>query len=149
MFLNVLSVKIMSTMDERKLTLEESSRKTGLSRRFLNNVINGTQAPSINSLEKICSALELEPNELLISEKSKDAQHSIPMCVNTLYCSNPKKISTYSPVCPRCNTLLQNDWQSYCHECGQRLSWKNFLDSKTILRKPDKKTNLRTEKICK
>ncbi len=148
MFVKEMAVNVLKIMDERKMTLESLSKKSGLSRRFLNNILSGKQVPTINSLEKLCSALDVEPNDLLTNVKSKDEQRSIAMCVNTVYCNNQKKFSTYTPVCPCCNSLLQTDWQYFCDNCGQKLSWNHFLDSKVIMQKPRKK-DLRTEKICK
>ncbi len=139
MFSKELASKILKFADERNMTLEALSEKSGLSRRFINNVTSGRQVPTLNSLEKLCSALEVEPNDLLISEKSKDQERAIAMLVNTVYCSSKENPSAYTPVCPYCNALLQNDWQSYCDNCGQKLSWKHFLESKVIMQKPPRK----------
>lgn len=148
MFSKELSTKILKLIDERNMTLESLSEASGLSRRFINNVTSEKQVPTLNSLEKLCSALELEPNDLLISDKSKDEERSIAMCVNTVYFNNQETLSTYIPICPYCNTLLQNDWQSYCDNCGQKLSWKHFLDSKITMQKPSK-NNLKDDEHCK
>lgn len=139
MFSKELATKILKHIDERNMTLESLSEISGLSRRFISNVTSGKQVPTLDSFEKLCSALELEPNDLLISDKSKDEERSIAMCVNTVYCNNQETLSTYIPICPYCNTLLQNDWQSYCDNCGQKLSWKHFLDSKITMQKPRRK----------
>ena len=148
MFSNELATKILMLIDERNMTLEALSEASGLSRRFINNVTSGKQVPTLNSLEKLCSALEVEPNDLLINEKSKDQERSVAMLVNTVYCNCKENPSTYTPICPFCNTLLQSDWQSFCDNCGQKLSWKNFLKSKLIMQKPQKK-KLRADKLCK
>ena len=129
----------LKLIDERNMTLEALSEASGLSRRFINNVTSEKQVPTLNSLEKLCSALELEPNDLLINDKSKNNERSVAMFVNTVYCNNQQTNSTYTPVCPYCNSLLENDWQSYCDNCGQKLSWKHFLNSKIIMQKPQKK----------
>lgn len=139
MFSKELATKILKLIDERNMTLESLSEVSGLSRRFINNVTSGKQVPTLNSFEKICSALELEPNDLLINDKSKNEERSIAMCVNTVYCNNKENPSTYIPICPYCNTLLQNDWQSYCDNCGQKLSWKRFINSKIVMQKPRRK----------
>ncbi len=139
MFSKELATKILKLIDKKNMTLESLSEVSGLSRRFISNVTSGKQVPTLNSFEKICSALELEPNDLLISDKSKSEERSIAMCVNTVYCNNQKNLSEYIPICPYCNTLLQNDWQSYCDNCGQKLSWKHFINSKVVMQKPSKK----------
>ena len=148
MFSNELAVKVLKLIDERNMTLEGLSEASGLSRKFINNVTSGKQVPTLNSLEKLCSALEVEPNDLLINEKSKNEERSVAMLVNTIYCNNHKSPSTYTPICPRCNSLLQNNWQSFCDICGQKLSWKHFLDSKVVMQKPPR-NNLKDDKLCK
>ena len=139
MFSKELATKILKHIDERNMTLESLSEISGLSRRFISNVTSGKQVPTLDSFEKLCSALELEPNDLLISDKSKNQERSIAMSVNTVYCNNQDNLSTYIPICPCCNTLLQNDWQSYCDDCGQKLSWKHYINSKIVVQKPARK----------
>ena len=139
MFSKELATKILKLIDERNMTLESLSEASGLSRRFINNITSGKQVPTLNSLEKLCSAFEVEPNDLLINDKSKNEARSIAMFVNTVYCKNSEIFSTYTPICPYCNTLLQNDWQRYCENCGQKLSWKHFIKSKVVIQKPSKK----------
>lgn len=140
MFANELPTKILKLIDEKNMTIEALSKASGISRKFITNITSGKQVPSIHYLEKLCSALEVDPNDLLINEKSKDSERSVAMCVNTTYCNNQKKPFTYTPVCPNCNSLLQNNWQSYCDICGQKLSWKYFMNSKVIMKKPQRKT---------
>lgn len=139
MFSKELAVKILKLVDERNMTIEELSEASGLSRRFITNITSGKQVPTLNSLEKLCSALEVEPNDLLINDKSKNQERSMAMLVDSVYCNNQKSLSTYAPICPHCNSLLQNNWQSYCDNCGQKLSWKHFLESKVIMQQPHKK----------
>lgn len=148
MFSKELAVKILKLIDERNMTLEALSEASGLSRKFIDNVTSGKQVPTLNSLEKLCSALEVEPNDLLINEKSKDSERSTAMFVNTVYCNNQKNLSAYIPVCPYCNALLQSTWQSCCDNCGQKLNWKHFINSKVIMKKPLIK-QIRVDKLCK
>ena len=30
------------------------------------------------------------------------------------------------PICPRCRSSLEREFQSFCDRCGQALSWKHF-----------------------
>lgn len=30
------------------------------------------------------------------------------------------------PICPRCRTTLEREYQSFCDRCGQALSWKKY-----------------------
>ena len=139
MFVKELSVNILKIIDERNMTMDVLSEKSGLSRRFITNITSGKQVPTITSLEKLCSALELDPNDLLINEKSKNEQRALPMCVDAVYCNIEENLTMYTPICPCCNSLLQNMWQSHCDNCGQKLSWKHFLNSKAIMQEPLKK----------
>ncbi len=139
MFSKELSTKILKLIDERNMTLEALSEASGLSRRFINNVTSEKQVPTLNSLEKLCSALEVEPNDLLINEKSLDHERSIAMFVDTVYCNNQKSPLIFTPICPHCNYPLQNNWQSYCDNCGQKLSWKHYINSKIVVQKPARK----------
>lgn len=136
MFTRELSIKIWQMIDERGMTLEELAEAAGLCRKFVGNIASEKQVPTLDSFEKICSALEVEPNDLLISSKSKLDGKAIPMCVDTLYQKIENGRSIFLPICPSCNMLLHNNWQSYCDNCGQKLSWKEYVHSKVISEKP-------------
>ncbi len=146
MYYKEFASNLMQLMGERRMTLEQLSLSTGLSRRFLSNVINCRQVPTLISVEKICSALEKEPNELLMNQKSRRGERAKAMKVNTSYCQRKDNIFSYIPVCPRCNSLLPSDWQSYCDFCGQRLNWQHYLDSEVTMKKPQRK-HLRDDEI--
>ncbi len=30
------------------------------------------------------------------------------------------------PVCPKCNSAMERDYQSFCDRCGQKLDWNDF-----------------------
>ena len=34
------------------------------------------------------------------------------------------------PVCPRCGSSLEIDFQAYCDRCGQALNWKKYHKAK-------------------
>ncbi len=34
------------------------------------------------------------------------------------------------PICPRCKTSMERDYQSFCDRCGQKLCWKNYKNAK-------------------
>lgn len=140
MFTKELSTQMLRIIGQRNMTLEQISELTGMSRKFVSNIVNEKQVPSISSLEKICAALELEPNDLLLSEKSKTLGKSEPMRVSKLYCDTKSHIRSVTPVCPSCNSLLSSELQSHCDYCGQRLSWHRYNESDITFEKP-KKTN--------
>lgn len=112
MFKNQLSIQMLRAIDEKELTLETLSEAAGLSRRFIGNIVNGKQVPTLDSFEKICSALELEPNDLLLSDKSKKHNKSHPLRVTQVYCRKDAGGFSYIPVCPHCNALLESENQS-------------------------------------
>lgn len=37
-----------------------------------------------------------------------------------------KKYYEAYPLCPRCELPIDNDYQCYCSNCGQRLAWGDF-----------------------
>lgn len=38
------------------------------------------------------------------------------------------------PVCPRCGSTLEREYQNFCDRCGQRLGWKELRRAEVILR---------------
>lgn len=138
MFTKEFANNLLKIIEERNLTLESVAEITKLSRKFIGNIINQRQKPTLESFEKICSALQLEPNDLLISQKSKQVGKSEPMAVTKIFCQEKNKTLTYRAVCPSCNKLLQSDWQSYCDCCGQRLSWAQYINADFICKLPEK-----------
>ena len=136
MFTKELSLQMLKVIDHRKLTLEKVSEATGLSRKFIGNIINGKQVPTLDSFEKICSALELEPNDLLLNEKSRFPSKSEPMCVCAALYRENSGTANLIPICPSCNSLLTSELQSYCDSCGQRLSWKKYHKSDITFENP-------------
>jgi transcriptional regulator with XRE-family HTH domain len=138
MFAKQLSVQMLKVIDQRNLTLEKVSELTGMSRKFVSNVVNGKQVPTIDSFEKICTALELEPNDLLLSEKSKAFGRTEPMRINKVFCETKNHIRSVTPICPSCNSLLSGELQGYCDCCGQRLSWHRYSEADITFEKPRK-----------
>ncbi len=136
MFSKELSFQMLKVIDQRKLTLEQVAEAAGLSRKFVGNVVNGKQVPTLDSFEKICSALELEPNDLLLSQKSKLPERAKPMQVKTVYYGGEIDPNTHLPICPHCNAVLTAEHQSYCDACGQKLRWDKYLESDITFEKP-------------
>ncbi len=134
MFTKELSINIMKIIDENNLTVKSVSELANLSRKYLSNIISEKQTPSIDVLENICSALGVEPNDLLLSDKSKQPEKSNAMEVTQIiYCNTKNK---HIPVCPSCLKTLHRDNQAYCDICGQRLSWQNFTNAELIHKLP-------------
>ena len=38
------------------------------------------------------------------------------------------------PVCPRCGTSMEREYQNYCDRCGQRLSWRRLRQAQVVCR---------------
>ncbi len=133
MFSKELAVKLLKIIDERDMTLESVAEATGLTYRFISNVTRGVQVPGLDTFEKICAGLELEPNDLLINEKSKLKDKSRPMNVNKVYCKGESFSVAFLPVCPSCEAILHREFENYCEKCGQRLSWKDYENSELIM----------------
>ena len=42
------------------------------------------------------------------------------------------------PICPRCDTSMEIEYQGYCGSCGQALRWKGYYKAKERKRAPIK-----------
>lgn len=38
------------------------------------------------------------------------------------------------PVCPRCGSAMEREYQNYCDRCGQRLSWRKLRRAQVVER---------------
>lgn len=38
------------------------------------------------------------------------------------------------PVCPRCGSALEREYQNYCDRCGQRLGWRGLGRARVVER---------------
>lgn len=36
------------------------------------------------------------------------------------------------PVCPRCASSLEREYQDYCDRCGQRLDWRQYHRAQVV-----------------
>lgn len=36
------------------------------------------------------------------------------------------------PVCPRCRTTLEREYQRFCDRCGQKLNWRGYRGASVI-----------------
>ena len=58
---------------ERKLTLRAVAEKAGISEGFLSQVENDVNSPSVDTLVKICGALEVNAGDLLNQANKQEA----------------------------------------------------------------------------
>lgn len=132
MFTKELGTKILKILDEREMTIENLAEISNLSRKFVGNVINQRQTPTLDSFEKICAALEVTPNDLLMSEESMLPEKSKAMQVAKVFYNDMAPAKYSFPICPNCNITLEREYQSYCDRCGQMLSWKGYSQAEVI-----------------
>ena len=36
------------------------------------------------------------------------------------------------PLCPRCGSAMEREYQGYCDRCGQRLDWRGLPKARVI-----------------
>ena len=56
--------------------------------------------------------------------QKKDDSYRTPMQI-TLISLHPK--DGIFPICPRCKTPFEREYQAYCANCGQCLGWETFI----------------------
>ena len=61
-----LGKRIASLRRKRRLTQEQLAEKTELSTNYISHIENSRSIPSLETLMKLCAALEITPNELLL-----------------------------------------------------------------------------------
>lgn len=60
-----LGPKIKALREQKEMEIKELARKTGLTVSYVRNIENSFRNPSLASLEKIATALEVSPNVLM------------------------------------------------------------------------------------
>lgn len=118
-------------MGEKNLTQEQLAELCDLTPQFLSNVIRKKSSLKMETLEKMCAALEVTPNDLLLNERAKkQLKVSEAKKVTKVFYLKPTGLSF--PICPGCNTTLDREYQSYCDRCGQFLSWKGYSKAEVV-----------------
>lgn len=132
MFSDNLSSALLKILNERNMSQESFSEACELSTRYISNVICKHSAPTITSLEKICKALDLQPNDLLLDKEIEIQSKSTPKKVTEIRLLNCGLSTTAFPVCPNCSLTMEREYQNYCDRCGQKLDWTGFSKIKII-----------------
>ncbi len=70
-------IRLKSYRKSKKMTLKELSEETGLSVGFLSKIENGFGNPSINNVQKICYALGITVNDLMITKTEDEYLNNI------------------------------------------------------------------------
>lgn len=128
MFSDKLSATILRICDRLGISYEKASERCGLSPRYFGSIARGQTAPTINTLEKICAGFERTPNDLLgITTADEELSYRIAMQV-TQYRrgSSLEGDCAGHPVCPRCKSRIEQEYQSFCDSCGQKLAWDSY-----------------------
>ncbi len=128
MFSKKLSTSVLSICDSRDLSYEAASELCDLSPRYFGSIARGKTAPTVNTLQKLCVGFDRTPNELLgFSTTDEELSYRIAMQV-THYRQHLSFNLSYTifPVCPRCLSNLEREYQAFCDRCGQKLSWDFF-----------------------
>lgn len=58
--------------------------------------------------------------------------YRFPMAVAELMVFSSFCGSTAYYVCPRCRITMEQEYQSYCDRCGQRLDWTNCQNARIV-----------------
>ena len=38
------------------------------------------------------------------------------------------------PLCPRCGSAMEREYQGFCDRCGQKLSWRGYAHAQVVSR---------------
>lgn len=66
MFLDNLASTVLFLCGAKSLSYEQASERCQISPRYFGDIARGKTAPSVLTLEKLCSGLDTTPNELLL-----------------------------------------------------------------------------------
>ena len=83
-----LGRKLASERKNRRLTQEKLAEKTDLANNYISNIETGRSIPSLETLVRLCEALDITPNDLLISSaKSNERYMMDDISQKVLQCS--------------------------------------------------------------
>ena len=134
MFLANLSDALLRLCEQWNLSYADAASMCGLSGRYFGAMICRRTRPSIWTLEKLCSGFGVTPNELLLTQnEQEELAYRSPMRINAVrgYRSFPADDSY--PVCPRCDSTLDREYQKFCDRCGQYLDWSAYATDEVLL----------------
>lgn len=81
----IMELRIREILESKDIKVSSLAETVGITRANMSNIVNGKSTPSLETLEKIANALEVEIWELLISKgeivgKSNAASLTCPHC---------------------------------------------------------------------
>ena len=120
MFTKNLSVSLMRLCKTHCLSQERAAERCHISTRHFNLLLHRKTSPTIKILEKICAGFEISPNDLLLSDESKESLYIQKEIVH-IYHDREAPVPAIIPVCPTCRFILPDEMQSVCPHCCQLL----------------------------
>ena len=75
-----MELRIKDVLKEKKVTVVSLAGIIGIAQPSMSNIVNGKSMPSLETLEKISSALEVPLTELFEQSKSDTASLICPHC---------------------------------------------------------------------
>ena len=124
----VLAKKVKQIRKNIKMSQMEFSEKCDISHDTLSLIERCKIETKIDTIQKIAAYVGCEVIDLISDEIGYIKLYRKAMAVKecVLYTH-----TGYSfPVCPRCNSSLEREYQSYCDRCGQCLDWKEYRKAK-------------------
>lgn len=136
MFLDNLSASILRLCGIYDLSYEAASEQCDLSSRYFGDIVRRRTAPTIITLEKLCTGFHATPNDLLIDQRfQEELMFRRPMQISHVRCFRCEQGFYTFPVCPHCGMTMEREYQVYCDRCGQRLSWEEFEKAAILMPK--------------
>lgn len=71
----LLGKRLAELRKQKKLTQEKLAEKTGLANNYISNIENNRSIPSLETLVKLCDALGVTPNEILLGASVTSCQY--------------------------------------------------------------------------
>lgn len=75
-----MQLRIKEVLKEKKVTVVSLASSIGIAQPSMSNIVNGKSMPSLETLEKIASALDIPVTELFEQPKSDTASLTCPHC---------------------------------------------------------------------
>lgn len=89
---SLLGKRLASTRKERNLTQEKLAEMTNLANNYISNIENSRSIPSLETLVKLCEALEITPNDLLTGASEQSEYYmDKDIAVNLQHCTPKEK----------------------------------------------------------
>ena len=88
---SLLGERVSTLRKEKGLTQSKLAEEAEISNNYISNIENSHSIPSLETLVKICVALEVTPNDLLIGVNAESTDYSNTDIANLLDKCSPKE----------------------------------------------------------